>query len=227
MKIRPYKGRRDNALYIFLLVLFFLITIPAAAAGKLQDGPQLTGYDTTPPSAAEMGAIPASSDEWAGSINQVNNLLFIAPAPAPTTIEDKQYIFDDAIVTMLAQAGWGEGRGLKSITEQAGIFWCILNRVDSDLSYMPDTIERVVTPDQFHGYCSSYPTVDDFGRDLKALAVDVLTRWMMEKDGQADVGRVLPKEYLYFSGDGQHNYFRTEYRGGTRWDWTLPSPYES
>lgn len=40
------------------------------------------------------------------------------------------------------------------------------------------------------------------------------------------VGRVLPKEYLYFSGDGIRNTFRTQYKGGTRWNWSLPSPYE-
>lgn len=28
------------------------------------------------------------------------------------------------------------------------------------------------------------------------------------------VGRVLPKEYLYFSGDGIRNTFRTQYKGG-------------
>ena len=39
-------------------------------------------------------------------------------------------------------------------------------------------------------------------------------------------GRVLPKEYLFFGGDGTHNYFRTKWDGGTVWDWSLPSPYE-
>lgn len=58
------------------------------------------------------------------------------------------------------------------------------------------------------------------------LAADVIERWLQEKNGAADAGRVLPAEYLFFSGDGTHNYFRTEWRGGTVWDWSLPSPYE-
>ena len=36
----------------------------------------------------------------------------------------------------------------------------------------------------------------------------------------------LPKEYLYFTGDGAHNYFTTEWQGGQTWDWSLESPYE-
>lgn len=47
-----------------------------------------------------------------------------------------------------------------------------------------------------------------------------------EKDGETEVGRVLPREYLFFTGDGEHNHFRTEWEGGQTWDWSLRSPYE-
>ena len=50
--------------------------------------------------------------------------------------------------------------------------------------------------------------------------------WMAEKECVGSVGRVLPKEYLYFTGDGAHNYFTTEWQGGQTWDWSLESPYE-
>ena len=40
------------------------------------------------------------------------------------------------------------------------------------------------------------------------------------------LGRVLPREYLFFTGDGKHNHFRTEWDGGQVWDWSLQSPYE-
>jgi len=49
---------------------------------------------------------------------------------------------------------------------------------------------------------------------------------MAEKECVGSVGRVLPKEYLYFTGDGAHNYFTTEWQGGQTWDWSLESPYE-
>ena len=44
--------------------------------------------------------------------------------------------------------------------------------------------------------------------------------------GQVEVGRVLPADYLWFSGDSKRNHFRNAYKGGTVWDWSLPSPYE-
>ena len=62
--------------------------------------------------------------------------------------------------------------------------------------------------------------------ELEELALDVIERWLDEKDGEAEVGRVLPREYLFFTGDGKHNHFRTEWDGGQVWDWSLQSPYE-
>lgn len=62
--------------------------------------------------------------------------------------------------------------------------------------------------------------------DLITLCIDVLTRWYAEREGQVEVGRVLPVGYLWFSGDSKRNHFRNAYKGGTVWDWSLPSPYE-
>ena len=106
--------------------------------------------------------------------------------------------------------------------EQAAVVWCALNRVDDESGLWPDDIVAVVTqPSQFHGYDPDHPVVPEF----LALAEDVLARWEIEDTCVGDVGRVLPQEYTYFSGDGRHNYFRTEWDGGTTWDWGLESPY--
>lgn len=122
-------------------------------------------------------------------------------------------------IEMLAKVIWGEARGIKSTDEKAAVVWCILNRVDAGFA---STIKGVVTaPYQFTGYRSSNPVTEEF----YDLALDVLVRWYSEKAGMTDVGRVLPANYLYFAGSGGHNYFRTSYRGGTRWNWSLPSPY--
>lgn len=120
----------------------------------------------------------------------------------------------------LAQMVWGEARGVKSVTEQAACVWCVLNRCDE---WGMTILEVVSAPYQFAGYDPDYP-VDD---ELLALCEDVLTRYFSEKSGKTDVGRVLPPDYLFFSGDGQRNHFRNAYKGGEIWDWTLPSPYES
>ena len=79
------------------------------------------------------------------------------------------------------------------------------------------------------GYGVSYLKIegDNGGTTLDGTLVeDVLARWMAEKECVGSVGRVLPKEYLYFTGDGVHNYFTTEWQGGQTWDWSLESPYE-
>ena len=52
-------------------------------------------------------------------------------------------------------------------------------------------------------------------------------RWSRKKAGKTIVGRVLPKAYKWYAGDGKHNYFRNQYQGGTRWNYSLPSPYEN
>ena len=132
------------------------------------------------------------------------------------------YIPDEAEVEMLARVIWGEARGIPSDMEKAAVVWCILNRVDAD--GWPDTVAGVVTqPNQFEGYSPDYPATEE----LKAVAADVLTRWDREQREGGDVGRVLPAEYTFFTGDGAHNHFRTEFTGGTFWDWSLKNPYGS
>ena len=137
------------------------------------------------------------------------------------------YIPDEADVTMIAKTIYGEAQGIWSLTEQAAVAWTICNRADSTGYGMGKSIKYVVTfQDQFHGYSPYHPVYDDYGRDLRILAADVIIMWQMEKDGY-DVMRVLPKEYKWFSGLDGHNVFRDEYKGGNRWGWELPSPYGS
>ena len=119
---------------------------------------------------------------------------------------------------MLAQVVWGEARGIPDKTQQACVIWCVLNRVDHPA--YPNTIEEVLTqPNQFHGYDMNFPATEE----LKELARDVLIRWNREKNGETDVGRCLPQEYLFFTGDGHQNYFRDG--NGNIYTYYLPTPY--
>ena len=129
-----------------------------------------------------------------------------------TVLPDIELKYEEEIV-YLSKTVWGEARGC-SKTEQAAVMWCILNRVDSPLKYMPDTIIGVITQkNQFAGYNESFPVTDE----IKALVIDVLTLWELEKSGET-VDRVLPKEYLYFTGDGTKNTFYTEHNSGEVWN---------
>lgn len=141
--------------------------------------------------------------------------IVVAPTPEP---EEK--LWTDEEVEVLAKMVYGEARGVPSKMEQAACVWCVLNRCDE---YGKDIIEVTTAPYQFVGYREHNP-IDN---DIWELCEDVLSRWYAEKSGETDVGRVLPSDYLYFHGDGSHNHFRNEFKGGTIWDWSYPNPYET
>ncbi len=122
--------------------------------------------------------------------------------PLPVDYEVYEGImFDDEAAVLLAKMAYGEYRG-NDDRQVTMTMWCVLNRVDSPL--YPDTIAKVVNqPSQFMGY-SPYNPVD---ARLYELAVQTLKLWEAEKlEGE----RTLPKEYLYFSGNGEVNIYRTQ-----------------
>ena len=117
-------------------------------------------------------------------------------------VYDVYYTPEDA--EAIAKTVWGEAGGCPR-EEQAQVVWCILNRVDD--SRFPDSILGVITsPSQFHGYSPSFPVTPE----IMAVTMDVLYRWNMEKNGET-VTRELGSEYLWFTGDGVKNHFRTTY----------------
>ena len=122
--------------------------------------------------------------------------------PEPSA-EPEMYFTEDDVVAM-AKMLWGEARGC-TVDNQMKCVWCVLNRVDD--ARFPDTIQGVLSqPSQFHGYSPDFPVWDN----LYAVALDVLTRWSMEKQG-ADVARELDKNAVFFTGDGTTNWFRSVY----------------
>ena len=131
--------------------------------------------------------------------------------PSETIVEPDAYIVD-----LMARTIYAEARGCSTM-EQAAVAWCVLNRVDAGYG----TVEEVLTaPHQFASWSG------EIGREQLDIAADVLIRWEREKAGESDVGRVLPREYLWFTGNGSENLFRDAYEGGSYWDWSLPNPYE-
>ena len=149
-------------------------------------------------------------------------IIELTPEPIIEDIPDPIEEYEEAAV-YIAKTVYGEARGL-TVTEQAAVIWCILNRVDQRESQTSEDIISVITKKkQFHGYSSDNPVEDDHYN----LAIDVLRRWLKEKDGEIEVGRVLPKEYIYFAAYKGTNRFRDKYKGGNYWDWSLESPYEN
>lgn len=135
-----------------------------------------------------------------------------------------QRCYTEKDVELIAKTVYGEALVTNSKMEMAAVVWCILNRVDTNGYACGESIEHVVTfPKQFHGYRPENPVTED----IRLLVIDVLDRWQAEKLGDKQVGRVLPKEYIYFIGDGRHNRFTKEWQGNDYWDWSLENPYES
>ena len=127
----------------------------------------------------------------------------VAEAEPSAEPEYEMYFTDDDVIAV-AKMLWGEATG-GGVDDQKKAGWCGLNRVDDPR--FPDTIQGVLSqPSQFHGYSPDFPVWDE----LYAVALDVLTRWSMEKQG-VTVERELPNTYLWFTGDGVQNWFREDY----------------
>ena len=159
------------------------------------------------------------------AVEIVPDLAVYSPEPEAATPEQPAVelvrLYTEADVEMLARLIYTEARGVESKTEQAAVVWVVLNRLDNPNRLQKTIAEVVCAPYQFD-YRPWVPVTDEF----KALAVDVLERWQAERDGQADVGRVLPPEYQYFEGRGGRNWFSAKWKSGKFWGWELPSPYE-
>lgn len=205
--------RKHRAGLLLLLIIALLAVMGARFAQR--DAPVV---------ATESATVTQEPAQQVASKLENTDAARATEATAAEEPEDSQVNEPDwtQAAEYIAKTVYGEA-GICCTTEQAAVVWCILNRVDSTDPYYPDDIIAVITqPGQFHGYKAEQPVEPE----LYELALDVICRWQREKDGEPDTGRVLPADYLFFSGDGIQNYFRKDWRGGTTWDWSLPSPYE-
>ena len=151
--------------------------------------------------AIDGGVIEADADGVPPEVD--TNGLCVVEIAEPAEPEYEMY-FTEADVISLAQMLYGEARGC-TVDNQMKCVWCVLNRVDD--ARFPDTIQGVLSqPSQFHGYSPNFPVWDN----LYAVALDVLTRWSMEKQG-VTVERELPNTYCWFTGFNGSNHFREEY----------------
>jgi hypothetical protein len=213
MKKKTVKKTISLLLKIFVICLWgvFFYNLISFILGQAYDIEAYEGH-----SSAGVGVVHC--DQLDNYMEAMANLIMEDSGDSVSVTEYATY-YTEEDVAMLAKLLYGECRGVDSETEQACVAWVVLNRVDDDEKPINDII---TSPYQF-AYNSSAPILED----LYILSEDVLMRWSMEKQGVADVGRVLPADYTYFAGDGEHNYFRNAYIGGTKWDYSMESPYES
>lgn len=112
--------------------------------------------------------------------------------------------FTEEDIRVCAQVLYGEAKDC-SQEEQMLVIWCICNRVDDPR--FPNTVTGVATQSgQFHGYSSSNPVLPR----LYEVAQKVLERWDFGEDALIHLPYATSSDYLYFNGDGYHNWFRKE-----------------
>lgn len=132
------------------------------------------------------------------------NTLNAYPSQQQALNAAMQTIPDDLVETA-ALLAWGEYSG-SDYAQRTAPIWCACNRADA----WGQSLEEVMHSDAFHGLL----TEREVPAEWYDLARETLARWELEKAGYIDVGRTLPSEYLYFSGDGTLNVYRTQYVGG-------------
>ena len=202
---RRKQAARSVVLCLIIAVLFLIMVMGFSVDGRSASNTEAR------PSGVELIAVGEDDAEF---------LRLVAAASSDAELQPKEWPQEE--VEAIAKTVYGESMITGSDMGMAAVAWCILNRVDSPA--YPDSIMEVITANwQFHGYDEENP-VDPH---IRNLVVDVLNRWDAERNGEKDVGRVLPAEYLFFWGDGWNNHFTTEYLSGDEWDWSLQNPYDT
>lgn len=116
--------------------------------------------------------------------------------------EDTEYCSQEEL-DMLCRVVYGEAGGC-SPEEQALVVGCVLNRVKT----WNKSIEEVVTePYQFIGYSADNPITDD----IQEVVESVLDMFSRGEPAPELAPYTTSPNYLFFYGDGTHNWFREEF----------------
>lgn len=208
-------------LAILITALMVLVAVSPVYAGwsRLQDQMHSIAQTAREAGLQEESPIIAEASRiwWEENVRMTREAEERAEAEA-----ELQGFLQEHYADAVAMAGvmYAEARGL-SMREMSMVSWCILNRWDTQR--FGSTLSSVIwSRSQF---AHSKRTVSDNGTDLIWLAQDVLARWWKEQHGEIDVGRTLPAGYVYYAGDGHHNYFREYYRGRGSYNFGLWDPY--
>ena len=196
--------------FIALLILLFCISVSFRTVKE----PVAT---SAPVATVTVEATPEPTPSPETKINYSDTIQVLVTPELKQKIEYLVSTYDNEIImatkVMVVEAG-----GVYPLSHRAAVVWCILNRADATGS----SISSIITaPHQFAWIPSKA-----YSQEQYELVKDIFTRWLLEKEGFENIGRVLPEEYKWFRGDGSQNHFRNAYSGSyTIWDWSLPSPY--
>ena len=106
-------------------------------------------------------------------------------------ITDTGYV-DNSQATLLARMLGSSVSAEASMTKQAAVAWSVLYCVGG-----PSNLTDQKLRSSYSWYNSNASTTDSAGRDLVALARDVIFRYNAWKNGNTYVGQVLPSNYSW------------------------------
>lgn len=193
------------------------VTLPNSNTEPIDSASSLTTESYEPETQDECTETTVPIPETSAPASEVEETQ-----PAEEAVIEKNYIkyYTDQDAIDIAKVLYHECRGVPSITEKACVAWTILNRVDA----WNTSVYKVVRKPSQYAFNEFAPVWEE----LLEIAYDVLERWNLEKNGEVNVGRVLPSEYLFFEGDGNKNYFKDNYPVAYNiWNYALESPYEN
>ena len=205
------RKQRIVAGFIALLILLFCISVSFRTVKE----PVAT---SAPVATVTVEATPEPTPSPETKINYSDTIQVLVTPELKQKIEYLVSTYDNEIImatkVMVVEAG-----GVYPLSHRAAVVWCILNRADAT----GNSISSIITaPHQF-----AWIPSQAYSQEQYDFVKDIFTRWLLEKEGFENVGRVLPEEYKWFHGDGYHNHFRNAYSGSYAiWDWSLPSPYD-
>ena len=136
---------------------------------------------------------------------ETKSVVYFPVLLAEAAPEELRHWTDDDVIT-LSRMVWGEGRGV-SENEQKLIVWTVLNRVD-DGRFGASIRAVVIARGQFVGYSPHFPVTDE----IRDVVIAVLEAWDRGEEAKVYPPFAQVSNYLYFNGDGRHNWFRARYR---------------
>jgi spore germination cell wall hydrolase CwlJ-like protein len=138
---------------------------------------------------------------------QVTTETYVEPQTEPTstdveTTDFKLPISDEEYILLCNAVAHEAGSDWISNYNKAYVVEVIMNRKDSPI--FPNTIYGVLTQNgQFSG-CWSYVNLGSYSGKVTQSVKDAVTLYFTEPDS-------FTQGYLYFTGNGNQNYFRTSY----------------
>lgn len=182
------------------------------------------------------------AEDW--SLNYVSNKVFFVEDPAADSpwgqafaaakakIAETASLRGDAVI--LAHCIRGEASVIPSRTRAVAVAEMVLNQVDyneREFAKIRSVKEAVVErPNNIRGYWLSIDSPVPLDQVYLDLAIEVMARREMERQGWEWSGRILPAGYVFEYASGGENYFmpyEAYHDLNEAWNWDLPTPYRS